>query len=113
MNRSSNVFSGAEGFETRTVTSITRIAVFLSRRRELDRVREEAPALARELGQPSRSEEHTSELQSLRHLVCRLLLEKKKLDQRLQVELILVNADSAGDELVACRLVVIDEDRNN
>src|SRR5947199_3343246 len=27
---------------------------------------------------PIRSEEHTSELQSLRHLVCRLLLEKKK-----------------------------------
>src|SRR5258705_1381662 len=26
----------------------------------------------------SRSEEHTSELQSLRHLVCRLLLENKK-----------------------------------
>src|ERR1039458_10587814 len=30
--------------------------------------------------QPYRSEEHTSELQSLRHLVCRLLLEKKKND---------------------------------
>src|SRR5258705_8313366 len=29
-----------------------------------------------------RSEEHTSELQSLRHLVCRLLLEKKKSQQR-------------------------------
>src|SRR5262245_64417739 len=29
-----------------------------------------------------RSEEHTSELQSLRHLVCRLLLEKKKKKQR-------------------------------
>src|SRR2546422_7000592 len=28
--------------------------------------------------QPSRSEEHTSELQSRLHLVCRLLLEKKK-----------------------------------
>src|SRR5262245_65289960 len=28
--------------------------------------------------QQARSEEHTSELQSLRHLVCRLLLEKKK-----------------------------------
>src|SRR5258705_7145450 len=28
-----------------------------------------------------RSEEHTSELQSLRHLVCRLLLEKKKKHQ--------------------------------
>src|ERR1035438_9928504 len=27
---------------------------------------------------PDRSEEHTSELQSLRHLVCRLLLEKKR-----------------------------------
>src|SRR5437899_4034868 len=30
----------------------------------------------------TRSEEHTSELQSLRHLVCRLLLEKKKNNQR-------------------------------
>src|SRR2546425_3171615 len=30
------------------------------------------------LGQPMRSEEHTSELQSLAYLVCRLLLEKKK-----------------------------------
>src|SRR5258705_8480039 len=29
-----------------------------------------------------RSEEHTSELQSLRHLVCRLLLEKKKTNHR-------------------------------
>src|SRR5262245_65029689 len=29
----------------------------------------------------ARSEEHTSELQSLRHLVCRLLLEKKKKKQ--------------------------------
>src|ERR1035438_10578379 len=28
-------------------------------------------------GYEDRSEEHTSELQSLRHLVCRLLLEKK------------------------------------
>src|SRR5205814_8480759 len=31
-----------------------------------------------EVGVLERSEEHTSELQSLRHLVCRLLLEKKK-----------------------------------
>src|SRR5947199_3006763 len=31
-------------------------------------------------GTTMRSEEHTSELQSLRHLVCRLLLEKKKTD---------------------------------
>src|SRR5262245_64365108 len=38
-------------------------------RRELDRV----------ILSLQRSEEHTSELQSLRHLVCRLLLEKKKI----------------------------------
>src|SRR5258705_1378459 len=34
----------------------------------------ESPAIVRK----TRSEEHTSELQSLRHLVCRLLLEQKK-----------------------------------
>src|SRR5262245_24007205 len=33
-----------------------------------------------------RSEEHTSELQSLRHLVCRLLLEKKKQQTKRQTE---------------------------
>src|SRR5688572_32576051 len=32
----------------------------------------------------SRSEEHTSELQSQSNLVCRLLLEKKKKNQKLQ-----------------------------
>src|SRR5687767_15324940 len=32
----------------------------------------------RHLGRDARSEEHTSELQSLAYLVCRLLLEKKK-----------------------------------
>src|SRR5437899_5856403 len=36
-----------------------------------------------------RSEEHTSELQSLRHLVCRLLLEKKKKKRKkIQKELV-------------------------
>src|SRR5258705_1241976 len=35
--------------------------------------------VARGLGLDLRSEEHTSELQSLRHLVCRLLLEKKNM----------------------------------
>src|SRR5258705_8756239 len=34
--------------------------------------------LANSQSSKHRSEEHTSELQSLRHLVCRLLLEKKK-----------------------------------
>src|SRR5258705_6774671 len=40
----------------------------------LRRIRNHAHRSAADL----RSEEHTSELQSLRHLVCRLLLEKKK-----------------------------------
>src|ERR1035438_10572829 len=35
-------------------------------------------ALAALCSEGTRSEEHTSELQSLRHLVCRLLLEKNK-----------------------------------
>src|SRR5258705_1360841 len=38
----------------------------------------EVRLLARRPPEAERSEEHTSELQSLRHLVCRLLLEKKK-----------------------------------
>src|SRR5690625_2648605 len=36
------------------------------------------PGLSLVISGPSRSEEHTSELQSRGHLVCRLLLEKKK-----------------------------------
>src|SRR5258705_2240516 len=51
----------------------------------LFRSRREARASPRSRGRGTRrkwyarrSEEHTSELQSLRHLVCRLLLEKKK-----------------------------------
>src|ERR1035441_10826062 len=44
------------------------------RRRVIDFLHPET----RSPGSAYRSEEHTSELQSLRHLVCRLLLEKKK-----------------------------------
>src|SRR5258705_4554937 len=55
------------------------------------------PGLERRLlderGNFMRSEEHTSELQSLRHLVCRLLLEKKK---------IITTGHSHGQHLV-CR----------
>src|SRR5258708_18215587 len=58
------------------------------------RARRERPASKREcrrsppiaaipvLKQAFRSEEHTSELQSPDHLVCRLLLEKKKTDSK-------------------------------
>src|SRR5438874_4534017 len=45
---------------------------------ELARGGPAADALVRAGGETGRSEEHTSELQSRRDLVCRLLLEKKK-----------------------------------
>src|SRR5262245_63785530 len=48
------------------------------RDRRVGRLRRRARRLADLVADPPRSEEHTSELQSLRHLVCRLLLEKKK-----------------------------------
>src|SRR5438874_7434253 len=41
-------------------------------------VRRETPKWAEVVRRSGRSEEHTSELQSRRDLVCRLLLEKKK-----------------------------------
>src|SRR5205823_12330784 len=41
----------------------------------------ELPQPRQRLLEPGRSEEHTSELQSLAYLVCRLLLEKKKKKQ--------------------------------
>src|SRR5207253_10617399 len=50
-----------------------------------DSSRDAALAMAMELGVPyreGRSEEHTSELQSRGHLVCRLLLEKKKKNKK-------------------------------
>src|SRR5258705_7129744 len=60
--------------------------LFRSKDNLLQTLRITHEALSRSLGRPprigvaglNRSEEHTSELQSLRHLVCRLLLEKKK-----------------------------------
>src|SRR2546422_7649557 len=41
-------------------------------------------SVMRHLGIGRRSEEHTSELQSRLHLVCRLLLEKKKKKEKLK-----------------------------
>src|SRR2546425_6786031 len=48
---------------------------------EVDRIVHGRPHEAPE-AVDQRSEEHTSELQSLAYLVCRLLLEKKKLNER-------------------------------
>src|SRR3712207_7022563 len=50
-------------------------------RRAAARLAQVGPPLRRQLGlvdPDSRSEEHTSELQSRQYIVCRLLLEKKK-----------------------------------
>src|SRR2546429_3224268 len=44
------------------------------------RARRSCPRGFRRSAAPRRSEEHTSELQSRLHLVCRLLLEKKKIE---------------------------------
>src|SRR2546425_7463708 len=43
-------------------------------------------ALVNSKGGVERSEEHTSELQSLAYLVCRLLLEKKKKDFEIHIQ---------------------------
>src|SRR2546422_6240994 len=45
-------------------------------------------------GTRPRSEEHTSELQSRLHLVCRLLLEKKKSDQPVYLSTVSRNSSS-------------------
>src|SRR5438046_4930373 len=50
---------------------------------------------------PVRSEEHTSELQSLTNLVCRLLLEKKK-ENKSQVTAYTVALTNALDSIKLC-----------
>src|SRR5258708_21287312 len=57
--------------------------------REVALVHREDAMLSARVGEPDqrrRSEEHTSELQSPDHLVCRLLLEKKKTRSKLRIE---------------------------
>src|SRR2546429_3661539 len=46
---------------------------------------------------PLRSEEHTSELQSRLHLVCRLLLEKKKKSRRKHAEYVRISHHPGRD----------------
>src|SRR5262245_62694520 len=61
-------------------------------------------------GAAVRSEEHTSELQSLRHLVCRLLLEKKKKYDRLRQGKRRITGESASvagaDAKQTCKLQI-------
>src|SRR5690625_6519536 len=51
----------------------------------------------------SRSEEHTSELQSRGHLVCRLLLEKKKQARRASEDDVSQDPPAAGPRLAEYR----------
>src|SRR5437588_9690944 len=62
--------------------------LFRSRIREYQRRRASSSQLPQDFPKPrpTRSEEHTSELQSHSDLVCRLLLEKKKKKQHIQTE---------------------------
>src|SRR5258708_17966958 len=76
-----SVISGHEASEgdgeSRAITQHTRprLGIFVGKHR-CHRPREHGIGACRRI----RSEEHTSELQSPDHLVCRLLLEKKKKD---------------------------------
>src|SRR5690348_18018988 len=61
-----------------------------------------APAfISREINAGARSEEHTSELQSPVHLVCRLLLEKKKANEKVTFNVV-VDDHSRFDVIVSC-----------
>src|SRR5258705_9867169 len=94
--RSTSVLLPAPLAPTSAITSPFRAVKLMSRSTGSSSYAKETPSNASALRRPvtsrapwssccsvgrsstSRSEEHTSELQSLRHLVCRLLLEKKK-----------------------------------
>src|SRR2546429_3273983 len=67
-----------KGFSAKWITS--GLPVILEERMEFPFAREQLQRkanYAEKWSEPQRSEEHTSELQSRLHLVCRLLLEKK------------------------------------
>src|SRR5437763_10470643 len=80
----STLFPYTTLFRSRSGGEIRRHGAGAVRRAGVPRLRREAGAAVPALGQAdpaaagTRSEEHTSELQSPMYLVCRLLLEKKK-----------------------------------
>src|SRR5439155_21354362 len=95
---SSTLFPYTTLFRSETLTHVRDVIVHVYGLRIRRLLYEDAPAfadfdeegyrrasLARERGRVFRSEEHTSELQSRGHLVCRLLLEKKKKYNKSQI----------------------------
>src|SRR5947199_4906194 len=81
--RSRDVGAAHQRLDGRAPRRVGRRALRVDRGRE----RHAAPLHRRRRRVEQRSEEHTSELQSLRHLVCRLLLEKKKNAQKRRLNL--------------------------
>src|SRR5687768_18267703 len=82
-------FQAEDGIRDVAVTGVQTCALPISRHHRCDHARRNVTTgheRPRRLGQLSahRSEEHTSELQSRLHLVCRLLLEKKKKNKKKQ-----------------------------
>src|SRR3712207_7036676 len=74
------ISSGSSSTSTRTAWRTTCATSTPATRSAASRpTRSTAPTAS---GWPTRSEEHTSELQSRQYLVCRLLLEKKKKNPR-------------------------------
>src|SRR5262245_66623557 len=70
-------FNDTPTTEIYTLSLHDALPIYTPRRRR-ERPEPGVPDVRRRERRLRRSEEHTSELQSLRHLVCRLLLEKKK-----------------------------------
>src|SRR5262245_65321199 len=86
---SHNVFPSSSNFSALSLHDALPISArhdavqhFALARRQRGDARVDRLALGLSLARGARSEEHTSELQSLRHLVCRLLLEKQKAVER-------------------------------
>src|SRR2546422_4708547 len=82
MRRRFFFFNDTATTEIYTLSLHDALPIFLAFERVQRRLRQRRPdeacqPVGRRVGQ-ARSEEHTSELQSRLHLVCRLLLEKKK-----------------------------------
>src|SRR3989442_1968864 len=71
-------FNDTATTEIYTLSLHDALPIYLGAHVERDRRRGPARAAGRRQRAAPRSEEHTSELQSRPHLVCRLLLEKKK-----------------------------------
>src|SRR3712207_8785948 len=68
----------SEGSEARFSSFVEALAAVIGHADRASPLRDDCTGLLMPAERKSRSEEHTSELQSRQYLVCRLLLEKKK-----------------------------------